>query len=182
MMVIILLALACFTLLGLMAFAYYGAFASLNIRIEEQGGETVVCRSITGDYRQSGMIMDKIYYTLLNDYNVETFKGYAKYFDNPRNVERNKLRSEAGCIVEPADADRLALAATDFMTKQLPVDHYIVAEFPYKGKLSVLFGLVKVYPALRRFADQNGCGDAPVVDIYDIPNKRIFYRKEIIVE
>ena len=68
---------------------------------------TKLLRSLTGDYRQSGELMDKIYYSLLNDYKIETYKGYGKYFDNPKKTEKSNLRSEAGCVVETADLGKI---------------------------------------------------------------------------
>lgn len=135
--------------------------------------------TIIGDYRQSGTVMDKIYYSLLNDYKVETFKGYAKYYDDPKKVEKSKLRSEAGCVIEPKDLDKAA-AVDKFKTAVLPREKVIVTEFPYKGKMSVVFSLMKVYPALTKFAEKNGHdGDGAITEIYDIPNKKILYRKEL---
>jgi len=40
---------------------------------------------------------------------------------------------------------------------------------------------MKVYPALNKFAKQNGFNEeSAVMEIYDVPNKKILYRKEII--
>jgi hypothetical protein len=164
----------------IVVYAYYGGFKHLEIQMAEQGGEFVVYDSIVGEYQQSGVLMDKIYYTLLNDFKIETYKGFGKYFDNPKKVEKTKLRSEAGCIIETKDVDR-AQATGIFKSKILPVQRYIVVEFPYKGKFSVLFSIMKVYPALSKFASMNGFDeDGAVLEIYDIPNKTIFYRKELV--
>ncbi len=171
----------CILTICLIVYSYYGGFKRLNIQIAEQGGETVVYESIVGDYRQSGVVMDKIYYSLLNDNQIETFKGFGKYFDNPKKVEKSKLRSEAGCILSPKDTDKLLKTTGDFEIKNLPIQKYIVTEFPYKGKLSVLFSIMKVYPALSQYAKNNGFNeDGSIIEIYDIPNKTIFYRKEIL--
>lgn len=165
----------------LLVYAYYGGFKSLKIQIAEQGGEIVVYDSIIGDYRQSGVVMDKIYYSLLNDFKVETYKGYGKYFDDPQNVEKSKLRSEAGCIIEIKDTNKIAFISKTFKNKELSKQKYIVTEFPYKGKLSVLLSITKVYPALIKFAEKNGLvSNGAITEIYDIPNKKIVYRKELL--
>ncbi|MFW6222251.1 MAG: hypothetical protein ACOC3T_01430, partial [Bacteroidota bacterium] len=58
---------------------------------------------------------------------------------------------------------------------------YIVAEFPFKGKLSIIFGIMKVYPSIEKFVKKKGySNDGAVMEIYDVPNKKILYRKEII--
>ncbi len=179
-MKILIIAIASILIICVVMYAYFGGFKRLRIQIAKQGGEFVVYDSIIGDYRQSGIVMDKIYYSLLNDYNIETFKGYGKYFDNPQKVEKSKLRSEAGCIIEAKDVNN-AKAMGIYKSKILPEQKYIISEFPYKGKLSVLFSIMKVYPALNKFSAKNGYDEnGAIIEIYDIPNKKILYRKEIL--
>jgi hypothetical protein len=161
-------------------YGYFGGFKKVVVQINEQGGETLVYEKITGDYRQSGVVMDKVYNTLLEKYNTETFKGFGIYYDNPQKVEKSKLRSEAGCIIEEKDIEKLSDLPASFSTKIFPRKKYITTEFPYKGKMSVLFSIMKVYPALGKFATENNLNDdGAVMEIYDIPNKKIYYRKEI---
>jgi len=158
--------------------AYWGAFKSIQFSVAEQDGETLVYVEITGDYRQSGVVMDRVYYSLLNDYNIETFKGFGIYFDNPQKVETSKLRSELGCIIEESDIHRLKELEGKFKIRTYPKGKYIVAEFPYKGKLSVMLGIMKVYPALNKFIKENGYNEeGAIMEIYDTPGKKIFYRK-----
>ena len=160
--------------------AYWGAFRSIQFRIAEQGGETLIYEEMTGDYRQSGVVINRVYYSLLNDYKIETFKGFGIYFDNPQKVEASKLRSELGCIVEESDIHRLSELEGKFKIKTYPKGKTIVAEFPYKGKLSVMFGIMKVYPAMNKYDKENGFDEeGAIMEIYDTPRKMIFYRKEI---
>ncbi len=180
-MKIVVLVLFCLVLAGFIVYACYGGLKKLKIEIAEQGGETVVYEAITGDYRQSGVVMDKVYYALLNNLKIETYKGYGKYLDNPKKVEKSKLRSEAGCIIDNGDISNPVLVTCGFKIKILPVQRYIVTEFPYIGKMSVLFSITRVYPALARFAVKQGFdADGAVTEIYNVPEKKIFYRKEII--
>jgi DNA gyrase inhibitor GyrI len=158
--------------------AYWGAFKSIQFSVVEQGGETLVYEEMKGDYRQSGVVMDRVYYSLLNDYKIETFKGFGIYFDNPQNVETSKLRSELGCILEESDIHRLNELEGNFKIKTFSKGKYIVAEFPFKGKLSVMFGIMKVYPALNKFVKNNGYNqEGAIMEIYDTPGKKIIYRK-----
>jgi effector-binding domain-containing protein len=95
-------------------------------------------------------------------------------------VNKEDLRSEAGCIIEDRDEEKLGPVKEKFETKKLPVQKYMIAEFPYKGKGSVIISIMKVYPALVKFAREHGHNtDAPVMEIYDVPNKKIYYRKEL---
>ncbi len=160
--------------------AYWGAFRSIQFSVVEQGGETLVYKEITGDYRQSGVVMDRVYYSMLNDYKIETFKGFGIYYDNPQKVETSKLRSELGCILEESDIHRLSELEGNFKIKTYPKGKCIVAEFPNKGRLSVIFGIMKVYPALNKFVKEKGYDkEGAIMEIYDTPGKKIVYRKAI---
>lgn len=178
--------IAIFIILGLIilllvVYAYFGGFKKINITISQQGGETVVYEDITGEYSKSGVVMDKIYYVLKDSHKIETYKGFGIYYDNPQKVEKSKLRSEAGCIIEQKDLDKLAnIQQLPFKTKVLPTAKYITTEFPFKGKMSVMISLFKVYPALQKYSEVNSLNpDGYVMEIYDVPNGMIYYRKEI---
>lgn len=161
--------------------AYYGEFTKVDCRIEEQGGETLAYKEMKGDYSKSGKLMDQIYYALLNDHGIETYKGFGIYYDNPQETEKSNLRSDVGCIVEEKDHSKIDQLEEQFKIKTHPQKSYIVTEFPYKGKMSVLFGMMKVYPALNTFVEKNGYDkDGAVMEIYDVPNKKIVYRKEML--
>ncbi len=134
---------------------------------------------MTGDYSQTPALQDKIYNALLKDENIATTKGFGIYYDDPKKVEKAKLRSEVGCIVEGLDSTAVATLSAKYKVKTLPVTNCLVTEFPFKGKMSVLIGLLKVYPALEKYGKEHPMGDAPMMEIYDIPNKKITYRKEL---
>lgn len=162
-------------------FIYYGGLSKVNCRIETQGGETLVFKDMIGDYAKSGKLSDEVYYALLNEYKIETFKGFGIYYDNPKEVEKDKLRSEIGCIVEQKDTSKVSQIKGDLKTKTFPEKSYIVTEFPFKGKLSIIHGIMKVYPSIEKFVKEKGySNDGAVMEIYDVPNKKILYRKEII--
>ena len=182
-MKIILIVLAILIIALVTFYAYYGGFKKINISVSKSGGEVLIYEKIQGDYRQSGVIMDKIYNSLLNDDKIETFKGFGIYYDNPQKVEKSKLRSEAGCVLEKMDIDKLPILENKYTIRTFPEKEYIITEFPYKGKISIFFSIMKVYPALNKFANQNGYNEeSPVMEIYDVPNNQILYRKELIKE
>ncbi|SHG05932.1 GyrI-like small molecule binding domain-containing protein [Mariniphaga anaerophila] len=162
-------------------FIYYGGLKKVTCRVEKQGGETLVYKQMTGDYAKSAKLMDEIYYSLIKDYGIETFKGFGIYYDNPKEIDKSKLRSEIGCIIEEKDSSKVAQLKEDLKIKTFPEKSYIIAEFASKGKLSIVFGLMKVYPAMDKFVKENGYKkEGAVMEIYDVPNKKIVYRKEII--
>lgn len=178
-MKIFIVILAALVVLFLAVYAYYGGFKKISFRVENQGGETIVYENLTGDYSQSPKVSDRVYYALLNDEKIETTKGIGIYYDNPKTVEKDKLRSEIGCIVEKADSATLMRLTEKYQVKTLPQGKFVVTEFPLKGKLSIMFGIMKVYPALEKYCKEQGCTESPVTEIYDVPNKKIIYRKEV---
>ena len=162
-------------------FIYYGGLRRVDFSIAKQGGETLVYVEQTGDYSKSAGPIDKMYYSLLNEEGIETFRGFGIYYDNPRKVEKNRLRSEVGNILEDPYPAILEKLEGRYNIKTLPEKEYIVTEFPYRGKLSIMMGIMKVYPAMNRFVKENGFDeDGWVMEIYDIPGKKIVYRKEMV--
>lgn len=162
-------------------FIYHGGLFKVNCRVEKQGGETQAYRQMTGDYSKSAKLMDEVYYSLLNDYGIKTFKGFGIYYDNPKKVEKTKLRSEIGCIIEEKDLSKVTDIKENLQIKTFPEKSYIIAEFPHKGIPSILFGIIKVYSAMDKFEKEKGYKEGgAVMEIYDVPNKKIIYRKEII--
>lgn len=170
-------------------YTYFGGCKKVEFRTETLGGETMVYKDVSGDYKQTPAVTGEVYYYLLNEHNIETYKGIGIFYDNPKKVkERAKtdksatsylMRSEVGCVIEPKDTAQIAAIACKYKIKTLPVCKVLVAEFPYKGGLSTLIGMIKVYPALEKYAKQHNLEDSPITEIYDVPNKKIIYRKSL---
>ncbi len=179
-MKIALIVIAVLVALIVCVYAYYGGFKKISFNIERQGGETFVYEDMLGAYKQAPKVQDRIYYALLNEEKIETTKGIGVYYDNPQKTEESKMRSEIGCILNVADSATLEKLAGKYQVKTLPESDFIVSEFPYKGALSVIVGLMKFYPALARYCAENGYEHSPVTEIYDIANGKIIYRKEIV--
>ncbi len=179
-MKILLLVIIVIVVALVIVYTYFGGFKSLEFKVTETGGETLIYKDIKGEYKQVGKIGDEIYYDLLNNYKIETYKGYSIYYDNPKTTEKINLRSEAGSIIEEGDMKRVDELTDKYKTKVYPKKKYITTEFPFKGKMSVFISIMKVLPALNKYANENGYDvNTPVMEIYDVPNKKIFYRKEI---
>jgi len=163
-------------------YGYYGGFSSIDVTTSVEGGETVIYKDVVGDYSQTPVITDEIYHTLLNEYKIETTKGFGVFYDNPQQVDKNKLRSKVGCILD-SEIDSLTQAklSDKYKIMILPKGNYVTTEFPMKGMLSVMIGIFRVYPAINKYIEENNITeDGPITEIYDTPNKKIIYRKELI--
>lgn len=165
----------------LLGIAFFGGFQKITFTREVQGGETLVYKEHIGDYKYTGTQIDNIYHTLEHEFNVITYKGCGIYYDNPKQVDKHKLRAEVGCILEPKDHEKIPRIKELFEVKELPKLENVTTSFPYRGKFSVFMGVLRVYPALTTYLKKNNLpAEGAVIEIYDVPNKRILYRKEVV--
>jgi hypothetical protein len=164
----------------LAVYTWLGGFRKIHFTVKEAGGEMLVYESHTGDYKNVGKVIDRMYYVLLNEEKVECFRGFGIYYDNPQKVEKSKLRAEVGNILENPGAEVLEQLTPKYNIKTLEKQDYLVAEFPYRNQLSVILGIMKVYPAMNRYIEKHQLPkDGFVMEIYDVPGKMIIYRKQL---
>ena len=167
--------IAAIVLLSTIALSRYGLFSSVNIVEKNVGPYLLVYKKHTGDYKNVGPIMDEIYYDLKNNYAIETTKGFGLYYDNPQEVDKAQLRSIVGCVAEGTSVEKLNKLSNKYSIQEYPSSKSVVAEFPYKGKLSIIIGVFKVYPKLAFYIKEHKYHQTPVMELYDNPNKKIEY-------
>ena len=161
-------------------YTWLGGFKKIWFSTMETGGEALVYESHTGDYKNVGKTIDKQYYALLNDEKVKCFRGFGIYYDNPQKVEKEKLRAEVGNILENPTPEILAQLTSKYNIKTLEKQQFLITEFPYKNQMSIIIGIMKVYPALNQYIRENNLNEEGfVMEIYDVPGKKIIYRKQI---
>ncbi len=168
----ILFALA-LTLLGVLA--YYGMFASVVISEEKRGPYLLVYTKHVGDYKAVGPVMDALYNDLKDNYAISSTKGFGLYYDNPREVATEKLRSIVGCIVENVTPETQTRLRKYYRVEELPATMSVATSFPYKGMPSIMLGVFKVYPKLTAYIAEKKHRQTPLMEIYDQPNARIDY-------
>jgi DNA gyrase inhibitor GyrI len=152
-----------------------GLFASVKISEKNVGPYLLVYKKHVGPYKNVGPVMDEVYNGLKDDFGIETTKGFGLYYDNPQEVEADKLRSIVGCIVEGKTVEDLAAVGEKFVVGEYPASQSVVAEFPYKGKMSIIIGVFKVYPKLMAYSDEKSYTPTPMMEVYDQPNGTIEY-------
>lgn len=177
---IILISIGSLLLIFFLVYGYYGGFYPVKPEIQQKGGETLVYEKMIGDYAQSPQVSDRVYNKLLRDYDITTTRGFGIYYDRPQTTDKDKLRADVGCILE-SDFDKLDKLKVDFEVSEYPNAQYLVANFPFKGVPSVILGIMKVYPAFQAYSQEHGySADTPVMEIWDLSNRKIEYRKELI--
>lgn len=152
-----------------------GLFASVKISEKTVGPYLLVYKKHVGEYKNVGPVMDEVYNGLKDDFGIETTKGFGLYYDNPQEVSSGKLRSIVGCIVEGKTIEDLESIDDRFLVKEYPASKSVVAEFPYKGKMSIVIGVFKVYPKLTAYIEDKSYAQTPIMEVYDQPDGKIEY-------
>jgi hypothetical protein len=134
----------------------------------------LIFEKIEGEYQQAGGYTDRMA-EWLKQQGIKTSKGFGLYFDHPLEVSRGRLRFIAGQIIEETDFSRLPDLPRTYLAKTFPRQVCIKAIIPYRTRLSPLFGITKVYPALDKKLAERGDDKNPVMEIYDRANKLIVY-------
>lgn len=176
------LALLILLLFVLAIFGYFGGFSTVTFQTSIQGGEWMVYESIRGDYQQAPQVIERVQKAIKEGSSLQPLTAFGTYYDNPQEVATDDLRSEIGWIIEVADSLEFAKLAANPSLKmgQASEQEYLSASFPWKGELSILVGLVRVYPAMNQFLEeQNLVQVGPITEIYDQKNKVIVYRTRL---
>ena len=157
-------------------YAYFGGFIKIKPEVLEKGGDVLVYEELRGDYKQTADATNRIYKDLLNNYGIETFRGIGVYYDDPKAIPVEDLRFEAGCILENPTLDQLEILKLKYKVRTLEKGEYVVVNFPFKGFISILMGIKRVYPAINKYMQENNFKNTgAIVEIYDVPNKIITY-------
>lgn len=176
MIIFIIFLLIFFVVFG--TYVYYGGLARIHMKVEDLGGEMIVYKEVMGEYKQTKAITDEVYYYLLNELKIEAYKGIGIFYDDPKVVAKEQLRSEIGCIIEVKDIECLNESRCTYAIKTLPVQPAIVTEIPFKGVISIFIGFLRVYPAIRKYIDKHNLANGGcLIEIYNIPKQKTIYRK-----
>jgi hypothetical protein len=155
--------------------AYYGAFATISVTDAQKGPFVLVYKVHTGPYRGTADIQDEVFNTLRTEFSIGTTRGFGLYYDNPENVPQSNLRSIAGCILESKDLAKTDAIKAKYKVAQFPQSKVVYTEFPFKGIMSIMVSLSRVYPAIAEYMKQNNHRNSPIMEIYDIPAGKIKY-------
>lgn len=174
--IIIVAVIAVVVLAALALLGSAGLFTKVSPKLERSETITFAYAPFVGPYSKTKEPMDKIYYGLLNEEKIETFKGIGIYFDDPAKTPAEKCRSAVGDIIEAKDLDKIeALKAKGYRFSEIPAGERVVAEFPFTSPLSIMLGIMKVYPALGETLKAANIPSGAVAEIYDVPAKKIRY-------
>lgn len=171
--------IALLTLFMILLWAYLGGFHRYVVSESLLGGEMIVYKEMKGSYRNTPNSMNEVYYSLLSGFHIPTTKGIAIYYDVPGSVSDEKLRSDIGCVIDdstPIDNEKMSLIKTMWHVRVMPVTHAVTVRAPYRGKLSVIVNMMRVYPRIERYFSEKSYKKGPLIEIYDMNKKEIIYR------
>ncbi|HAE86884.1 TPA: hypothetical protein DCG86_02545 [Candidatus Marinimicrobia bacterium] len=160
-------------LFGLLYTCFYGGFNQVNITRSNVGPYTLAYQVHQGDYRKIHVVMDRVFDALNEKKGFFTTLGFGLYYDKPGEVDTDSLRSIGGGIL-PSETDPQTLTC-ECKIAEFPNTNAVVAEFPYRGKASVIFGAMKAHPAINQYLKDHDIPHAPILEIYDVPDKKIRY-------
>ncbi len=164
---------------GLLYLARCGLFAKVTVDEREEGPFLLVFKKHSGDYKNIGPVMDDVYHKLRDELQLETTRGFGLYYDNPQEREKSELRSLGGCLVDGLTPEELQSRYPDIKESmgvaQFPASLSVAAEHPYRGTVSVVLGVLRVYPRLQAWMKKYNRRSVPVMEIYDTPRQTITY-------
>lgn len=158
--------------------AYMGMFKKVTVKIEKKGPYDFAFVEHIGDYSKVSEPMNKLD-SYLRQAGFNPTVGIGVYYDNPKMVEKSKLRSEVGSVIPTSELAKIEEKKNDFSFKKIAEAEYMVAEFPYRNKMSFLFAVIKVYPVLNKYISDNKYQSVPSIELYDMANKKINFLMEV---
>lgn len=167
-------------LLFIIFLSYNGLFTKIIVEEKNLGPYNVVYGNHIGDYSQIFKVQMVIYDFLLNEHKIKTERGIGIFYDNPKKVKNDLLKSEAGCILEEKDFKKIPEIQLKHKTKIILKNKYVIAEFPIKNTLSFFLGAMKVYPVLNEYISMKKYKETYAIEIYDMTAKKIIFAFPII--
>ncbi|NOY79151.1 MAG: GyrI-like domain-containing protein [Calditrichaeota bacterium] len=136
---------------------YIGFFNSVTLSKQEKGPYKIVCLPHTGPYYQTAKTIQKVK-DILQTTAIKAGEPCALFYDNPKNVPQNKLRSKGGVLVQQVISLKPPL-----QLEEIPARPVIVG----KIKAHPAFAPIKVYPKLHKWLEQHHLkAGTPSLEIY----------------
>jgi effector-binding domain-containing protein len=150
----LILALAAIAAALTVLWAYYGGFASpAPITQAEAGPFHIAYIRHLGPYKKIGDVLKKLKKEI-EAAGIKEYRAGGLFYDDPRIAGAEKCRSEAIAILKRSDLEKLE-AHVVLKTRTIGRRNYLTTTFPFRGMMSVLAGLTKVYPAYDKFFREN---------------------------
>ncbi len=168
-------------LLALVNRWYLGGFTKLEAKEQPMGPYTIAYTNYVGVYSKIWPSMTKVY-DILSGAGITSATGVGIYYDDPAVVSWANLRSDIGAVIASQDVGKL-VSNKDIKITTIPPKTRIVVEFPLKNSLSYMIGAMKVYPVIAKYMKEKWyTNEVPMVELYDMVAKKIYYMADIMVQ
>jgi hypothetical protein len=156
--ILLLIILICITLW--IALQYFGLFVEIEVSAGpppyQFGGRLMAYKKQKGCYSDSSALFTEVCSI------VPGLDTIGIYLDDPNKHQKNKCRYIVGALLEQEEDQqqedqkfedqKQLLISKGFIFGQLPaVDHVVYSLFPFKGIISVVIAIRRVYPRIRSF-------------------------------
>lgn len=144
---------------------WFGMFEPLEFTETEMWEMPVLYKTHVGDYTQVGKIYDEMYVEF-EENSIEMWVGFGVYLDDPQKVPKEELKSALGSVYSGGVLTGSAIPA--WWIHKITKEHKAVTvTFPYKNKMSFMLGVMKVYPAIKKYVEENDYPMVAVMEVYD---------------
>jgi AraC family transcriptional regulator len=155
-------------------FQYTGAFKSVVISQDKRGPYTIVFKDHIGAYHKIVNHIEAVE-KWSKENGLKCRLSFGEFFDDPMIVEEGRLKSRAGCIIDPLVEQEQTLFLE--IKSKLPPD-FSYAVIPQSQAVVALFsgapgiGPLKVYPAVEDYMVENKLSKSgPIMEIYEVFSK-----------
>lgn len=150
---------------------YSGLFVDIEVKAGSPpfGSLNVAYKYARGPYKNCGKLFTEVSSL------VPALKCIGIYYDDPEEVEPLSLRYAVGAVMnDDQSVGNDSNAAKKILQEKgyhfvtfPPVDHAVMTTFPYKGIISIMIAITRVYPRLKNYVmDKKLCAH-PIMEIYD---------------
>lgn len=159
------------------AFAgWVGVFRSVDVVKQEVGPFTFVYEDYVGPFKNIGPVFARVE-SQLRDLGIEPIQGMGVYFDDPKVVPQDKLRSQCGALVDESASSRveeMQVAHPALRLRKIAKTQALVVEFPLRAALSLMVAPSKAYPAIQAaLVAQRLTVNGDAIELYDHKRGRI---------
>jgi hypothetical protein len=160
-------------LLVFFALCYFaGVFDSLRLSVQEVGPYALIYREHKGPVQGVRFVLFNVYAYLKDKRSIRPERGFVVFLDNPQKTKKEELHSRAGYITDSLLTNVDSLYKTDVF----PRTRAVTGTIRLRSFMSPMSGSVKFYSKLPEFLHRQMLEPAgPVMEIYDIPAKKILY-------
>jgi hypothetical protein len=127
-----------------------------------------------GDYKKSAAAQIALIQEL-KDAGLRVKEAAGIYFDNPKEVESDKLRSLVGAVLQDDELEKFRSLNSKAKLVKLHKESAFYTKWDYKSGLSMMLAIMKIYPAIKKHAKLVGFDVHESIETYEFANKQLNY-------